>query len=209
MQTRRNHFFSEPDLPVVSGMPRSPVHAVAEANTGLVLQVLARQFPFLAGDGPGRAEAYTAGCLGLVRAAERFDPRQGFTFSTYATECVRSYILRHLKQGRDQARVPCVSLETPLGQVGEGRLVDVIEDVQSDAPGQAVLSEAGFNALLAPLPDQHQEILRDIYEARMPLAEIGARRGLSPARCSQLHSQALRRLRKSPEFTDTRRARMA
>ena len=197
MQTRRNHFFSDADLPVVSGGPRSRVHAVAEANTALVIQVLARQFPFLAGDGPGRAEAYTAGCLGLVRAAERFDPAQGFTFSTYATECVRSYILRHLKQGRDQARIACVSLETPLGQVGEGRLVDVIEDVLAAPPEHAALSEAGFDALLAPLPDQHQEILRDIYEARMPMAEIGARRGFSPARCSQLHNQALRRLRKT------------
>ena len=205
MQTRRTHFFSEPDLPVVSGRPRSQVHAVAEANTGLVLQVLARQFPFLAGAGPARAEAYTAGCLGLVRAAERFDPRQGFTFSTYATECVRSYILRHLKQGRDQARVACVSLETPFGQSGEGRLADIIEDVQSGAPGKVILSEAGFDALLAHLPCQHQEILRDIYEARIPLAEIGTRQGLSKSRCDQIHHQALRRLRKTPEFVDTLR----
>ena len=209
MQTRRNHFFSDADLPVVSERPRSRVHVVADANIGLVIQVLARHFLFLAGDGPGRAEAYTTGCLGLVRAAERFDPAQGFTFSTYATECVRSYILRYLKQGRDQARVACVPLETPLRQVGEGRLADVIEDVLAAPPGQEALSESGFDALLASLPDQHQEILRDIYEARVPMAEIGARRGLSPVRCSQLHYQAFRRLRKSPEFTDTERMRMA
>ena len=32
MQTRRNHFFSDSDLPVVSGRPRSRGHAVADAK---------------------------------------------------------------------------------------------------------------------------------------------------------------------------------
>jgi DNA-directed RNA polymerase specialized sigma subunit len=59
---------------VASGRPSLPAHVCAEANLGLVRLALSRRFSFLLANESRRADAFTYGYLGLVRAAEKFDP---------------------------------------------------------------------------------------------------------------------------------------
>jgi RNA polymerase primary sigma factor len=47
------------------------------------------------------------GTLGLVRAAEKFDYRRGFKFSTYATWWIRQAIARALADKARAIRIPC------------------------------------------------------------------------------------------------------
>src|SRR6185312_2683812 len=79
-------------------------NALIEPNTRLVWAVIRRYFPAL----PVRDhdDAYQAGLLGLLRAAELFDPAKGFAFSTYACRWVWQAIGRHLF-GDDLIRLPC------------------------------------------------------------------------------------------------------
>lgn len=81
-------------LPVISGRPRTAVHRRAEDNAALVGVALRRYFPQLVGE--ALQDAYTEGLLGLLGAAERFDPAKGFAFSTYAVTCIHLTIARHL-----------------------------------------------------------------------------------------------------------------
>ena len=53
-------------------------------NTGLV-HACARRFT---GKGVDYEDLYSCGCIGLVKAAKRFEPKMGFKFSTYAVPVI-------------------------------------------------------------------------------------------------------------------------
>ncbi len=66
------------------------------ANLRLVHHVL-RRYRGLGGMGVDLDELYQVGCIGLVKAARRFDPGRGLRFSTYAVPLILGEIQRHLR----------------------------------------------------------------------------------------------------------------
>ena len=177
---------------------RSP-EVLYAGNLRLVGLCLTR-FSSLAG--ADKEDAQTAGLLGLWSAARGFDPALGFQFSTYATRTIRGYILRHLRKEREQRRLPCVSLDTPIGDTdGGSELADVVADPQAERPGQSLLDEAGFEALLARLPasrgqDAQAAVLRAVYGEDAALPDVADAWGVSRQRVHQVHAAALEALRK-------------
>jgi RNA polymerase primary sigma factor len=77
-------------------------HRLIEANLRLVISVAKRYrglgLPFL--------DLIQEGTLGVVRAAEKFDHRMGFRFSTYATPWIRQAITRALADKGRAVRIP-------------------------------------------------------------------------------------------------------
>jgi RNA polymerase sporulation-specific sigma factor len=67
--------------------------ALLEANLGLVHHVVRR---FVAG-GHDAEELFQVGCLGLLKAIDRFEPERGFAFATYACPLILGEIRRHLR----------------------------------------------------------------------------------------------------------------
>ncbi len=192
------------------------------------------------------------GNVGLMRAAEKFDYRLGFRFSTYAGWWIRQAITRgiidsaptiripvhmiesrnklirthrslHRKLGRDPlpeeiaaemdvsneeirkltriAREP-VSLETPIGDDGESRLGDFVEDKIIPNPMEATLKSNLFlqvKKALATLTPREETVLRfrfGIGQARnYTLEELGERFSITRERIRQIEQKALRKLR--------------
>jgi RNA polymerase primary sigma factor len=89
--------------------------ALVAANTGLVTNIAKRHYYALktateAGGGVGTiltlADMIQEGNLGLMEAAERYEPEKGFRFSTYATWWVRQRILRSISDSSRTIRLP-------------------------------------------------------------------------------------------------------
>ncbi len=83
------------------------------------------------------------GTLGLIRAAEKFDWRRGFKFSTYATLWIRQAIQRGLA---DKARV----IRLPVAVEQQERKVAAAERRRSCAPAARSQPEGGSPAPCQP-----------------------------------------------------------
>ena len=86
----------------IGNVDREARNQLVEANLGLVVNV-ARKFQ---GRGMVLEDLIGEGNLGLIRAAEKFDPRFGASFSTYAVYWVRDSIGRALMNTASTIRVP-------------------------------------------------------------------------------------------------------
>lgn len=61
--------------------------------------------------GLDRDDLVNEGVLGLMRAAEKFDPSRGFKFSTLAVRCIRHAIARAVADTGGMIRIPAPTLK--------------------------------------------------------------------------------------------------
>lgn len=79
------------------------------ANTRLVKYLAMSFWSRLGWGSGGRIDAndlFSEGIIGLRRAIDRFDPRRGFKFSTYAMPWIRQHIQRHIQSNLSILYVP-------------------------------------------------------------------------------------------------------
>lgn len=177
-----------------------------ENNLGLAAWMASRfAYPSLDFD-----DLRQAALLGLMKAAEKFDPRRGVAFSTLAWWWMRSAIQQEVMGTRTTIRVPA---HRPVGDgpravslgtvVGDSTLGSLLVDGNSESPVEgaerSLLSERVRDALetLRPRDAEVVELRFGINGARRPhsLAEIARRFGVTRERVRQIEGRALGRLR--------------
>lgn len=77
--------------------------------------------------GPNFDDFYQAGCLGLVVAADRYDPDKGFQFSTYAYRYIIGAVSRTMKYDF-QPNNGTISLDSPAPDAEDLSLMDMVAD---------------------------------------------------------------------------------
>ncbi len=120
-----------------------------EGNIPLVHK-LANRFR---GRGVEYEELYAAGCVGLVKAVDRFEPERGLCFSTYAVPVILGEIRRLFRDGGSvkisrslkELSVKAARVRDQLSANGEPRISDI-------AQALGVTPEEAAEALCAGIP---------------------------------------------------------
>jgi RNA polymerase sigma factor (sigma-70 family) len=193
-------------------------HALVESNLRLVVKI-AKEYR---SSSIGLEDLISEGNLGLIEAAERFDPSRGVRFLSYASWWIRKYMLRALErhahltsspkpaaQGSDgdsPARVErqrILSLGDFMQSSGERDVIETIASEAAPGPEARILATDLVQALVSvlhKLPEREREILvahfgLDGVPGRT-LQEIGETLGLTRERVRQLERRALERARR-------------
>lgn len=147
-----------------------------------------------------REQLHSAGCLGMIHAAKRFEPGRS-KFNTFAYAYIRSWISREIVLSR-LIRVP----EAVAWDVKQGRRADALPDVHQfrgdhddwsydpPAPDETAEREARdfqreFRDQLALLPARWQSVIKGRLEGRT-LEAIGRDMGVSKERIRQIEFRA-------------------
>jgi RNA polymerase primary sigma factor len=163
------------------------------------------------------------GSVGLIRAVEKFDYRRGFKFSTYATWWIRQAMTRAIADQARTIRLPVhmferlnkvvrierqlvQRLEKPLGEEGDARLGDLVEDELAESPLEVAslsLRSAHIEHLLSALPARERQVIElrfGLHSGRpLTLEEVGRSLGVTRERVRQIENTTLKTLASLPE----------
>lgn len=157
---------------IIAGDSRAQQHLV-EANLRLVVSIAKRYN----NHGVSLLDLIQEGNLGLIRAAQKFDPVRGFRFSTYATWWIRQAISRAVAEHTRTIHIPVhvVELIYKMKRTTRQLYQDLGRDPFPEEIAQALqltkerivelqsMSEAPIS-LDAPISDDEQYHLADVIE---------------------------------------------
>lgn len=167
-------------------------------------------------------DLFQAGCIGLMDAAERFDPSRDFKFKTYAEHRIRGAIFDELRELdhiprsiRDKiklgklpahAAATLVSIENDEFTRGDrGVLAEVTTDRFAGGALAAMQNDedrSKARRAIDGLPERDRTVISLYYFEGMNLKEIGKFFDCSESRISQIHVSALSKLRRIMDKID-------
>jgi len=185
-------------LPKNRIMERKDKDLLVTQNMGYVV-TLARQYK---SDIMSTDDLVSEGAIGMMKAAERFDPSRGKPFVTFAAPYVRSAIEAAIRHAEPDVEIRSTDESLPVNSKNNFTLLNVLED--HDAPRADLIVERTtlsdeFVDNISLLTERQQAVVIRYYGigcARQSMIEIAMELGLKRERVRQIRDQAVRKLKK-------------
>ena len=168
------------------------------ANIGYVV-TLARQYR---SDILNTNDLVNEGAIGLMKAAEKYDPERGKPFVTFAAPYIRRSIEAAINKVSTDTDVRSTDESLPVGSRNNYTLLNVLEDVNAEK-ADAIVEEDSLNddllACVDILTEREHEVVSRYYGLkgwRQTMAEIAEDMGLKRERVRQERDKAVRKVRK-------------
>ncbi len=149
-------------------------------------------------------ELFSAGMFGLMKACRSYDPARGAIFKTYAYHRIRGAILDELRRLdflprslRDRAREAGEEAPSVLGIPTDEDGNESLPAVAADAGTERSDLHAVLLVEIERLPDKMRLVMQLYYQENLKMRDIGERLRLTESRVSQIHSNAVARLRRA------------
>jgi RNA polymerase sigma factor FliA len=135
--------------------------------------------------------------LGLVEAIDGFDPARETSFETYSSYRIRGAVLDGIARENETAaqRTFWRTRLEERASLGSEPVLDDRVDETLDANPHAVTELAELHTVVDQLPGRERELIRRHYFDHCEFRVIARELTVTPGRVSQLHAQALLRIR--------------
>ena len=168
-----------------------------EHNLRLVAHIVKKYYSL----SKNQDDLISIGTIGLIKAIDSFDSRNGTRFATYASKCLQNEILMYF---RSQKKTACeVSISEPIDIDKDGNpltYIDVIstEDTIADDIDSKIKTAKARKALLAVLDEREREIVILRYgldgNPAITQREVAEKLGISRSYVSRIEKSALKKM---------------
>jgi RNA polymerase primary sigma factor len=180
------------------------VNKMVEQNQGFIITI-ARQYQ---GRGLDIDDLVSEGNIGLIKAAQKFDPEKGVPFVNYAVVFIRRQIEKSLKHEEELTRVESNgkgmrrSVDAPLGSKANVNLLSVLVNPNSPMADERVYNANTADAVEYALGklDERSKLVVEAYfgitQDHLTMAEIAEDMNLKRERVRQIRDHAIRQIKK-------------
>lgn len=173
-----------------------------EHNLRLVAYIVNKHY----GDSRDIEDLISIGTIGLIRAAETFDPTKDISFSTYASTCIQNQIKMYFRKNKHRANELYISDPIDTDKNGnELTMADIFSDSASvdDEVDLKIDTEKLYRFVNKSLDKREREIIVKRYglsvnrRASRPLTqrEVADKMGISRSYVSRIEKKALEKLK--------------
>ncbi len=180
---------------------------LVEHNLRLVVFIVNKHYS----DSREQEDLISIGTIGLIRAAETFDPEKAISFSTYASTCIRNQIKMHFRKNKHKNNE--VYMNEPIDTDKNGNeltIADIFKDdvCVDDEVDLRINMEKLYKLINTILDDRERLIISKRYglvcedgTVSRPLAqrEVAKLLNISRSYVSRIEKKALEKLKKEFE----------